>query len=86
MGRMSLSMNLHASVPWQSELDTFGRFIGSWVVDWSRPGDSHAPLGVQGDIHLVSLDEKPLLGWRRFHFGEQGGNEFRLVFDGRTAR
>lgn len=33
-------------------LTTFGRFIGSWDIDWSRPGDPLAPVGVRGELHF----------------------------------
>lgn len=85
---MSLSTKLHASGPSHSELDTFGRFIGSWTVDWSRPGDRHAPLGVRGD-----LDFGWVLGgravqdvWEVPSLGSPGAGEPGYGFHGSTIR
>jgi hypothetical protein len=35
-----------------SDLATFGRFIGSWDLRWSRPGDDEAPAEVPGELHF----------------------------------
>ncbi len=36
----------------QTNPATFGRFIGSWDLDWERPGDPLAPVGVTGELHF----------------------------------
>ena len=55
-----------------TDLDLFGRFVGSWKLDWSRPGDPDAPSRLQGelyfgwvlagravqDVRIVSLEER----------------------------
>lgn len=41
---------LHADEPISPRLATFGRFIGSWRLEWERPGDPEAPTGVVGDL------------------------------------
>ena len=33
-------------------METFGRFVGSWDIEWSRPGDDRAPAGVVGELHF----------------------------------
>lgn len=38
--------------PLASHLATFGQFIGSWDLRWSRPGDDQAPVEVRGDLHF----------------------------------
>ena len=51
----ALTHHLHNSVPdeaLRAELQTFGRFIGSWALEWSRPGDPDAPVGVHGELHF----------------------------------
>ena len=51
----ALSHHLHSSAPddtVRAELNTFGRFIGSWALEWSRPGDPSAPVGVRGELHF----------------------------------
>jgi hypothetical protein len=85
---MSLSPNLHASEPLHAELDTFGRFIGSWELDWSRPGDPDAPRGVRGDLSFGWI-----LGgravqdvWTVPSVGAPGAGEPGYGFHGSTIR
>lgn len=50
-----LHEHLRADGPDESireQLETFGRFIGSWDIEWSRPGDALAPLDVRGELHF----------------------------------
>jgi hypothetical protein len=52
---MSFGEHLVSEGPWQplaSQLMTFGRFVGSWDLRWSRPGDEAAPADVSGELHL----------------------------------
>src|SRR5262245_17226857 len=52
---MSVGGHLLSSGPYQplaAQLDTFGRFVGSWDLRWSRPGDAHAPANVPGELHI----------------------------------
>jgi hypothetical protein len=38
--------------PLASRLATFGRFVGSWDVRWTRPDDDEAPEEVLGEVHF----------------------------------
>jgi hypothetical protein len=52
---MSLCEHLVSDGPSEalaSELATFGRFVGSWDLRWSRPGDDEAPAEVLGELHV----------------------------------
>jgi hypothetical protein len=52
---MGLSEHLIAGEPFgpvASDLATFGRFIGSWDLRWSRPGDDDAPTEQLGELHF----------------------------------
>lgn len=51
---MTLTDLLHADGPHSDrpELNLFGQFIGSWDLEWSRPGDPDAPTGVHGELHF----------------------------------
>lgn len=33
-------------------LATFGQFVGSWDLRWSRPGDDEAPVELLGELHF----------------------------------
>jgi hypothetical protein len=35
-----------------AQLETFGRFVGSWDLRWSRPGDDEASPEVAGELHV----------------------------------
>ena len=70
------------------ETDTFGRFIGSWELDWSRPADPDAPVGVRGDLHFGWV-----LGGRAVQdvwvvpsVGASGAGEPGYAFHGSTIR
>ena len=52
---MGFSEHLASSAPPEplaSDLATFGRFVGSWDLRWSRPGDPEAPPEVLGELHF----------------------------------
>ncbi|WP_125777963.1 hypothetical protein [Antribacter gilvus] len=52
---MGLPDRLHDDGPDPSlsdHLDTFGRFVGSWDLEWSRPGDPAAPAHASGELHF----------------------------------
>jgi hypothetical protein len=52
---MTFGDQLISSAPFQplaSELGTFGQFVGSWDLRWSRPGDDEAPAEVMGELHF----------------------------------
>jgi hypothetical protein len=52
---MGLSEHLVSNEPFgplASELGTFGQFVGSWDLRWSRPGDDQAPAEVLGELHF----------------------------------
>jgi hypothetical protein len=52
---MGLSEHLVSDGPSEAlaaQLDTFGRFVGSWDLRWSRPGDDEAPAEVPGELHI----------------------------------
>lgn len=38
--------------PLAEELSSFGRFVGSWSLSWSRPEDDAAPTEVPGELHF----------------------------------
>ncbi|MEV1132122.1 hypothetical protein [Agromyces sp. NPDC049794] len=85
---MSLAAALHATAPSYSELETFGRFIGSWELEWSRPGDPRAPLDVRGELHFGWV-----LGGRAVQdvwvvpsVGSPGAGEPGYAFHGSTIR
>lgn len=51
----ALEASLHASGPDPrrgERLAAFGRFIGSWDLEWSRPSDPDAPTDVTGELHF----------------------------------
>jgi hypothetical protein len=52
---MALPEHLTSEGPFEplaSELETFGRFVGSWDLRWSRPGDAEAPTEALGELHF----------------------------------
>jgi hypothetical protein len=69
-------------------METFGRFIGSWELDWSRPGDPNAPVGVRGDLHfgwvLGGLAVQDV--WVVPSVGTSGAGDPRYGFHGSTIR
>jgi hypothetical protein len=38
--------------PLASQLATFGQFVGSWDIRWTRPGDDEAPTELVGELHF----------------------------------
>jgi hypothetical protein len=79
---------LHAMAPASEKLTTFGRFIGSWHLEWSRPGDPDAPTGVYGELHFGWV-----LGGRAVQdvwivpgIGQPGAGEPPYAFHGSTLR
>jgi hypothetical protein len=52
---MGLCEHLVSSGPSETappELATFGQFVGSWDLSWSRPGDDQAPGEQLGELHF----------------------------------
>ena len=52
---MSFCEQLASSAPPEplaTQLSTFGQFVGSWDLRWSRPGDAKAPTEVLGELHV----------------------------------
>ncbi|SEE34523.1 hypothetical protein SAMN04488561_1045 [Jiangella alba] len=79
---------MHADHPADDRLEAFGRFIGSWKLDWTRPGDPDAPTGVRGDLHFGWV-----LGGRAVQdiwvvpsSGDPGAGERPYAFHGTTIR
>lgn len=51
---MSTPLNEHllSGPPDHTSSETFGRFVGSWNLEWSRPGDPAAPERAVGEVHF----------------------------------
>lgn len=84
----SFLQELGAAAPAGERLATFGRFVGSWRLDWSRPGDAAAPTGVVGELHfgwvLDGLAVQDV--WIVPAAGQPGAGERPYAFHGSTIR
>ncbi|HWM16478.1 MAG TPA: hypothetical protein VNP97_07825 [Microbacterium sp.] len=85
---MSLTKVLHAGAPSNPDMDTFGRFVGSWELEWSRPGDPDAPVDVRGDLHFgwVLGGRAVQDVWTVPSVGASGAGEPGYGFHGSTIR